>query len=312
MGPHPAVAEIRRAVRVALAAVDGPVLVAISGGADSTALAAATAFECARTGRAVAAISVDHGLQPGSAAQAERAGQLAYELSLDPVHVVTATVGTFGGPEGAARDARYAVIERTRGSACVLLGHTRDDQAETVLLGLGRGSGPRSVAGMRTHDGPYVRPLLGIGRSTTVAACEALGLPYWSDPHNDEARFRRVRLRKEVLPLLEEVLGGGVAEALARTATLLQEDLDALDGLAGPVGPDELPVELLADQPRAIRTRRLRAWAAAQGAGPLSAVHLIHLDALISDWHGQDGVDLPGGFVATRRSGRLHVRPRVP
>ena len=104
----------------------------------------------------------------------------------------------------------------------MLLAHTLDDQAETVLLGLGRGSGARSIAGMRPYDPPWCRPLLGVRREVTHAACVELGLNVWHDPHNSDRRFTRSRLRSEVLPLMEEVLGGGVAEALARTATALR------------------------------------------------------------------------------------------
>ena len=318
MGPHPAVAAVRQAVRVALAPVEGPVFVALSGGADSTALAAALAFECSRSARPAGAITVDHGLQPGSATQAARAAALAYELGLDPVHLVRVDVGTAGGPEGAARTARYAAIDAVRADAAVLLGHTRDDQAETVLLGLGRGSGPRSIAGMRARDGGYLRPLLDLSRETAAAACSALGLPVWTDPHNDDPHFRRVRLRREVLPLLEDVLGGGVGAALARTGQLVREDLDALDELAAGVtahaagtGDRSLAVETLHSHPRAIRTRVLRAWAADCGVAALTAVHLGELDALVADWHGQGPADLPGGFSAHRLSGRLHVRPRA-
>ena len=132
------------------------------------------------------------------------------------------TVGTAGGREAAARTARYAALDAVADALGrdVLLGHTLDDQAETVLLGLGRGSGPRSIAGMRPRSGRYLRPLLGVRRATTEAACRALGLDCWDDPHNDDRALQRVRLRREVLPLLEDVLQGGVAEALARTAVL--------------------------------------------------------------------------------------------
>jgi tRNA(Ile)-lysidine synthase len=312
MGPDPAVAAVRRAVRVALAGIEigQPLVVALSGGPDSLALAAAVAFVAVQDGRRAGAITVDHGLQPESADQAGRAAQLAFDLGLDPVHIANVEVQPGSGPEAAARFARYAAIDRVRGDALVLLGHTRDDQAETVLLGLGRGSGPRSIVGMRPADGAYLRPLLDIPRATTVAACSALGLPHWSDPHNADPRFRRARLRHEVLPLLEDVLGGGVSAALARTAELLRDDLDALDALAPAPDADELPVELLAAEPRAIRTRALRAWAAAAGVPGLSASHLHALDDLVVTWRGQRGVDLPGGFVAIRRSGRLHVHPR--
>jgi tRNA(Ile)-lysidine synthase len=191
------------------------------------------------------------------------------------------------------------------GGWVVLLGHTLDDQAETVLLGLGRGSGPRSIAGMRPVDGRWVRPLLGIRRETTRAACEAQRLTYRDDPHNADPRFTRVRLRTEVLPLLEDVLQGGAAEALARTAELVRDDLDALDTLAAtltPGGPT-LSAADLASYPRAIRTRVLRAWVGV----PVTAVQLRALDALIADWHGQGPVSLPSGREVRRASGMLHL-----
>lgn len=323
MGPHPAVADVRRAVRRALGElsgsdVDRPVLVALSGGADSTALAAATAFVTARTGRPAGAVVIDHRLQDATAAQAARAGNLAYELGLDPVHVLGVDVGTAGGPEAAARDARYTALSAVAraADALVLLAHTRDDQAETVLLGLGRGSGPRSIAGMRARDGRYVRPFLDLPHGTTVAACAALGLPVFHDPHNRDPRFTRVRLRHEALPLLDDVLGGGTSAALARTAALLREDLDALDGLAGELGArlgieraDALAVDPLGGPPRAVRTRVLRAWLHGRGVGPLTAAHLGALDALVAAWRGQGPVDLPGGWAVVRASGRLELHP---
>jgi tRNA(Ile)-lysidine synthase len=317
MGPHPAVAEVRHAVRRALADRPARVLVACSGGADSLALAAATAFEAPRAGVAAGLLSVDHGLQAGSDAQAGRAAALGYELGLDPVEVVRVAVGGDGGPEGAARVARYAALEAAADGldACLLLGHTLDDQAETVLLGLGRGSGPRSVAGMRPVDGRYRRPFLGVRRATTLAACAALGLPVWDDPHNSDLRFTRVRLRTEVLPLLDDVLHGGVAEALARTASLVQADLDALDAIAAdrvPGAGTSLAADALAACPEAVRTRILRRWAVHAGVPPLTAVHLAALDGLVSQWHGQARVDLPGGFGVRRTSGRLWLVPPNP
>jgi tRNA(Ile)-lysidine synthase len=190
------------------------------------------------------------------------------------------------------------------GTWVVLLAHTLDDQAETVLLGLGRGSGPRSIAGMRPVDGRWLRPLLGIRRETTRAACAAERLPYRDDPHNADSRFTRARLRAEVLPLLEDVLHGGVAEALARTAELLRDDLDALDALAAvlvPAGP--LAAADLARRPLAIRTRVLRRWVGV----PVTAAQLHALDALVSDWHGQGPVALPSGRAVRRTSGMLHL-----
>ncbi len=314
MGPHPAVAAVRHAVRSAVDDDDRPVLVACSGGADSLALAAATAFEAARLGIHAGLVTVDHGLHAASAEQAARVAALGYELGLDPVSAVRVEVGRAGGPEAAARTARYAALDAASAAlgARVLLGHTLDDQAETVLLGLGRGSGPRSIAGMRASHGNYVRPLLGLRRSVTAAACAALGLPVWDDPANADPSLQRVRLRTEVLPLLDEVLQGGVAEALARTASLLQDDLDALDTLAGVPDGGALAVDALVGLPRAVRTRMLRGWVLAAGAAECTAEHTASLDALVTGWHGQGPVDLPGGVRVRRASGRLEVLTNPP
>jgi tRNA(Ile)-lysidine synthase len=313
-GPDPAVAAVRTAVRPGLTCDRTPVLVACSGGADSLALAAAVAFEAPRAGVPVGAVTVDHGLQPGSAERAAATAELLEKLGLAPVEVVRVAVGTDGGPEGAARSARYAALEAVAGGARVALGHTLDDQAETVLLGLGRGSGPRSVAGMVARRGIWWRPLLGVRRTTTRAACEALGLPVWDDPWNADPAYTRARLRTEVLPLMDDVLGGGVAPALARTAAMLREDLDALDALAAAdlralESDGTLPAGELGARPAALRRRVLRGWLLAAGITELQAVHLDSVDALVSRWHGQGAVDLPGRVVAVRTSGRLALRP---
>jgi tRNA(Ile)-lysidine synthase len=181
-----------------------------------------------------------------------------------------------------------------------------------VLLGLGRGSGPRSIAGMRPLDPPWARPFLDLPRSDTRAACAALGLTPWLDPHNDDARFIRVRLRHEVLPLLEDVLQGGVAGALARTAAQLRDDADALDQLAAALLAQardgaSLTVEVLEKSPPALRRRVLRAWLLEAGVAELTDAHLRSVDALIGNWHGQGAVWLPGGLAAGRAHGRLRV-----
>jgi tRNA(Ile)-lysidine synthase len=311
-GPDPSVAQVRSAVRPALTASDQPVLVACSGGADSLALAAAVAFEAPRAGVPAGAVTVDHGLQPGSAARADSTAGLLRNLGLAPVTVVRVGVGRGGGPEAAARAARYDALRTAAADqgARIALGHTLDDQAETVLLGLGRGSGPRSVAGMVVERPPFWRPLLGIRRSTTVAACAALELPVWHDPWNDDPAYTRVRLRTEALPLLEEVLSGGVAPALARTAALLREDLDLLDDLARAeldrlAHGDGLPAPETAALPDALRRRVLRGWLRAAAVPDLQAVHLAAVDALLTGWRGQGRVDLPGGAGVVRASGRL-------
>ncbi|MET1075807.1 MAG: tRNA lysidine(34) synthetase TilS [Umezawaea sp.] len=311
-GPDPAVSEVRTAVRRFLADASehlacGEVAVAVSGGADSLALAAATAHVAGRLDLRVRGLVVDHGLQAGSAEVAARAAEQCRSLGLD-VAVLPVVVDGGGGPEAAARRARYAALRPDKG--LVLLGHTRDDQAETVLLGLGRGSGPRSIAGMRPLDPPWGRPLLGIPRATTTAACAALGLDPWHDPHNADPAFTRVRLRTEVLPLLEDVLQGGVAAALARTAAQLREDNDALDGIADAFGGDPADIAALEPLPAAVRRRVIRRWLLASGTPELSDSHVRAVDALVSGWKGQGGVWLSGGLVARRAHGRLRLDPR--
>ena len=256
--PHPAVAAIRSAVRTCLAAepqlvfpgkksstsdrnisgsrsttpVRSPlVLVAVSGGADSLALADALAFEWDNAG----AVIVDHGLQPDSAQVAEQAAGTCRALGLHPVEIVTVAVVDEGtGLEAAAREARYAALTdaaERHGAVAVLLGHTRDDQAEQVLLGLTRGSGTRSLSGMPRSRGPFRRPLLGISREETRAACAAEDVEFWDDPMNDDPAFTRVRARR-ALADLDRDLGPGVAAALARSADQLRADADHLDALA--------------------------------------------------------------------------------
>ena len=332
--PAAAVVEVRTAVRRFLAAhhTGQAVAVACSGGADSLALAA-TAVHCGqRVGVAVHGLVVDHQLQRGSEQVAQRAAETLRGLGAGPVRVLPVTVDGPGGPEAAARRARYAALRAAApAEALVLLGHTLDDQAETVLLGLGRGSGPRSVAGMREIDPPWGRPLLGVRRMVTAAACTALGLTPWEDPHNVDRRFRRVRMRTEVLPLLESVLGGGVAEALARTAGQLREDLDLLDDqadallasartdptlgdstlgdptLGDPASAGSLEVAVLGSVPAALRRRVLRRWMLDAGVPELTDAQLRAADDLVGRWSGQGAVWLPGHVEVYRSGGRLRL-----
>ncbi|MGW6449035.1 tRNA lysidine(34) synthetase TilS [Lentzea sp. NPDC055074] len=298
------VAEIRTAVRAFLDLVQPEaVTVAVSGGADSLALAACVG----RLVPGASAVVVDHQLQPGSAEVALRAARQCSELGL-VARVEPVVVSGPGGPEAAARAARYAALRPSAG--VVLLGHTLDDQAETVLLGLGRGSGPRSIAGMRAFDAPWGRPLLGVSRAVTRAACAEQGIEVWEDPHNADPSFTRVRLRSEVLPLLETVLQGGVASSLARTAAQLREDCDALDSLAEAFAGDCCAVGDIDELPVALRRRVLRTWLIDEGVPELSDSHLRRVDALVSEWRGQGGVWLPGGFVVRRAHGRLVVEPQ--
>lgn len=297
----PAVAAGRNAVRRSLADL-GPgsrVVVGVSGGADSLALAAAAAFVARATAVELQGVVVDHGLQAGSADVAATAAEQLASLGV-PATVTRVEVGRAGGPEAAARTARRAALAASQPDA-VLLAHTLDDQAETVLLGLGRGSGPRSIAGMAPHDGLWRRPFLGLRRADTESICRASGLTWWTDPHNADPAYRRSRLRTEALPVLEDVLGGGVAEALARTADQVRADGRLLDAMASDVAePHDVPT--LAALPGPVRSRVLRRVALAAGARPseLTATHLAELDRLVTDWHGQQRVELPGGVCATR------------
>jgi tRNA(Ile)-lysidine synthase len=395
VGPHPAVAAVRHAVRVSLADLEpgDKVLAACSGGADSLALAAALAFVAPRAGLMAGGITIDHGLQAGSAAQARRVTEIMAALGLSPALSVAVTVqspggyggasapaapaggaggssppvapaggyggssprvapaggyggssprvapaGGYGGssprvaaapgheaspypgPEAAARNARYAALDQaaqSTGTARILLGHTLDDQAESVLLGLARGSGARSLAGMAPTSGRYLRPLLDIRRDQTRAACTALGLEPWDDPQNHDPALTRARVRSQLMPALEEALGPGVAEALARTAGLLRADADLLDGIAA-ADADRLgglaaalakgwSTAELAALPEAIRYRLLRLAALAAGCSPgaLSLRHVTSMDGLVTSWHGQRWADLPGGVRCGRRYGRL-------
>ncbi len=321
MALDPAVAAVRLAVRRCLADVgDHPVLVACSGGADSLALLAAAVFETRRRPRHVVAVTVDHGLQEGSA---ERAAALVGQMAgLGADETVSARVEVHAsgqGVEAAAREARYAVLGEAAqrwGSRVVLLGHTLDDQAETVLLGLTRGSGGRSIAGMRAAFEVFRRPLLQVTRAQTERACAAEDIGFWRDPHNEDPRFTRARARHRVMPVLERELGPGVARALARTAEMLQEDMAALDDLAealrGDLAPaaDGLPVERLAALGPALRRRILRAAAVEAGALPaeLFRTHVLALDDLVQAPRGRQ-VQLPGHLTATVDAGLLVFGP---
>ncbi|MGW0392962.1 tRNA lysidine(34) synthetase TilS [Streptomyces sp. NPDC003042] len=339
MGPHPAVAAIRLAVRRVLhdvltdltrttAGTPPLVLVACSGGADSMALASALAFEAPKLGIRAGGVTIDHGLQTGSDLRAAEVVTRMTALRLDPVESVAVRVGRDGGPEAAARDARYAALDEAAdrlGAAAVLLGHTRDDQAETVLLGLARGSGIRSLSGMpEVSGGPgapgrtnrYRRPFLQIDRQTARKACMVQSLAVWDDPHNLDPAYTRSRLRHEGLPALEKALGKGVVEALARTAQLSRDDADALDAWAADAEAgvrDEdgrLECAKLYALPPAVRRRVLRRAVVAAGspAGSLFARHIEEVDRLITGWRGQGAINLPGRVEAQRQGGRLVIR----
>jgi tRNA(Ile)-lysidine synthase len=315
MSLDPAVAAIRLAVRRSLEAVSGPVVVACSGGADSLALLAAAVFEGRAAGLPVLGVTVDHGLRPDSAEVADRV--VAQMAAIGATETMTAriTVTAQGqGPEAAAREARYAVLEEVAertGAAVVLLGHTLDDQAETVLLGLARGSGTRSLAGMRPVFDVFRRPMLGLTRAQTEAACRAQGLEWWTDPHNSDPGYARVRVRDTVLPILERELGPGVAAALARTASMARADSEALDDLAETwLADHDLEVAALAALPDAVRRRVLHRAMLAAGApsAEVAHEHVLAVDELVTSWRGQRWIDLPGPLRATRERAGGHTK----
>ena len=318
MASTPSAVAIRNAVRASLVQFEAGdcVLVAISGGADSLALAYALSIEAPLAAIRVVGVTVDHQLQDASSKQANKVIEQLNGMGITENEVVKVKVEINEGLEASARKARYEALDmcaQKYGAVAIYLGHTRDDQAESVLLGLARGSGTRSLSAMAQVNGKYFRPLLAITRQQTEAACNEMNLSPWNDPHNLDTQFARVRVRNVVMPILEENIGPGISEALARSANLLRDDADALDGLAenviGAMDLADLDCEKLAALPRAIRTRILRRaiYAAGAPSGSLSAEHVSAVEALVTAWSGQGPAHLPGGVKVSRLSGRLSL-----
>ncbi|CAN2225694.1 MesJ tRNA(Ile)-lysidine synthase MesJ [Candidatus Nanopelagicaceae bacterium] len=316
-----ALLELRNAVRPFLENLTAGdcALVAVSGGADSLALAFALMKEAPELAITLIAVTVDHQLQSGSGEQAKKVQVQLKALGYQEVIIEKVSVIEQSGVEADARKARYTALDsiaNAYGATQIFLGHTRDDQAETVLLGLARGSGTRSLSGMATINGKYARPFLQLTREQTISACEEADLQPWNDPHNLNLKFSRVRVRNKVMPVMEEEIGPGIAAALARSAAILRDDADALDEMAqaviSRVDLSDLDCAALAELPRAIRSRILRAaiYAAGAPSGSLSADHLAGIEALVTSWHGQGEVSLPGGVKVARISGRLSLLAR--
>jgi len=320
-------ADTRRAVRDWASQVppleSATYLVAVSGGGDSVALAWAAGIELPKQGFSVGAVVVDHRLQPDSAETAERAAQQASTLGLSPVVIKTVNASGPGGPEDAARKARYQAFSEAiheTGATGVLLAHTEDDQAETVLLGLARGSGPGSLKGMTPSDGVLHRPLLGISRKVLRQALQDAGLEWWEDPHNSDQRYARVRVRNDVMPVLEDALGPGISSSLARTAELFREDAEALELLAAQVvgqvvvhhSPthSSLNVRDVVAQHPAVLGRVLRTMILVVGGGSPSYVQTKAMIALVTAWKGQSSVSLPGASLE-RLGTEIHARASV-
>ena len=318
---NPATVVIRSAVRECLSGCSAgdTVLAAVSGGADSLALAAALVLESKNALINLVCVTIDHQLQKNSGEQATKVLAQLSQLGISQTDIVKVDVEMIDGLEASARRARYAALDdvaEKHNAKVIFLGHTLNDQAESVLLGLARGSGARSLSGMARCAGKYCRPLLEITRSETLAACAENNLIPWVDPHNSDSQFARVRVRTDALPKLEESIGPGITEALARSADLLRDDADALDGWATQVAADldlaDLEISLLADLPKAVRTRLLRKAIYAAGApmGSITAEHVASVEALVTSWHGQGACSLPGGVKVCRISGRLSLLSR--
>lgn len=311
--------RVQRAVEACLADLpsDAPILVAVSGGADSLALARAAA----RLDRPISVGIIDHRLQPDSDAVARRAAEMCAHLGIEGVYVEPVVVSEVGtGPEAAARDARRAALESMAdrlGASVILLGHTRDDQAETVLLRLARGSGARALAAMAPIAGRWRRPLLDIPRD--VVRASVADLPTWEDPHNADPAYARTRVRQDALPVLVDALGPDVVVGLSRSARLLRDDADALDEIAAQAALSLTASDGTVDAdgllllPRAVRTRVIRGAILAAGCpgSALTSSHIERVESLVTAWRGQGPVDLPGGLAAGRSYGRLAFY-RVP
>lgn len=302
--------EIRKSVKPWVSGET--ILFGCSGGTDSMALAVALLKESNNS--KIIPVVVDHGLQSNSAEITAQTVAKLKELGYSEVATARANVEVTDGLEASARRARYLIFKQFIDSyqpKYFMLAHTLNDQAESVLLGLARGSGARSLSGMATVNNIFVRPLLKNTRAQTEAACIEAGIKVWDDPHNLDERFARVKVRRNLLPIFEENLGPGITEALARTADLLRDDADALDDFANQyfsqTDASNLDVAELERLPKAIRTRvlRLAIYKAGAPSGMLSADHIASAEALISDWHGQKEVSLPGNVKLSRISGRI-------
>jgi len=312
----PAQGAIRHAVRQALVTHTKPgqkLLIAVSGGADSLALASATLFESKKLKLAVATVSIDHGLQKNSSKVTEQTLEKLQQIGFVECWSKKVKVGSKGGPEAAARDARYQALESIRAesdSDFIVLGHTANDQAETVLLGLTRGSGSRSLSGMSVKTGKLLRPLLSIERSTTVQFCKDERISAWQDPQNKDLKFLRVRIRKVILPFLEKQLGSAVFNNLIRTGSQLQEDDQYLSDVANrafkKIAKTSSQVVTLGHAellklPEAIRNRVIKS-AIDYFAVDSSRTHVLAVADLVLNWHGQKPLALPG--VRVERKGK--------
>lgn len=274
-------------------------VIALSGGADSMALA-----KIARMENVSHCHIVDHGIQQVTAQVADETAEIVSGWGMT-VEISRVNVGSAGGVESAARDARYEAL-LSNPNHVVLLAHTRRDQAETVLMGLGRGSGSRSLQGMKavSHNGRVLRPFLDLTRADMEAICEGFGISFWNDPHNESSDYRRVRVRNELLPLMEDVMDGGVEASLVRTAESLQDDNDFLDSMVESAYTADCTT--LFGMHRAMRRRIIREFLHRNGVDTSRIMysHIVSVERLVIAWSGQKYVAVPGHRIY-RRNGEL-------
>jgi hypoxanthine phosphoribosyltransferase len=282
-----------------------PLACGVSGGPDSLALMVLGVAAGCR----VQAIHVDHGLRAGSAEEAGRVVAAARRWQV-PVRCLQVAVASGPNLEARARQARYGALP-----GGVATGHTMDDQAETVLLNVLRGSGLDGLAGMR--PGP-ARPLLGVRRRETRAICEAVGLAWFEDPSNEDPRHLRNRVRRELLPLCKAIAGRDVVPLLARLADLASSDVALLDELALGGTEDPGDVRALRDHPPALARRVVRSWLRQSGATPASGgdaglAHrhpptLAEVSRVLAVATGEArATELRGGFRVRRSAGHLRL-----
>ncbi|MFO0580898.1 MAG: tRNA lysidine(34) synthetase TilS [Anaeromyxobacter sp.] len=287
------------------------VLAALSAGPDSTALVAALAeLRDAGALGPVLALHVDHGLRPGGEADARSAAAACAALGV-PFRSVRVEVGP-GNVQAEARRARYAALRRAAldvGATRIATGHTRTDQAETVLMRLLRGAGARGLAGIPPRRGAVIRPLIDRSRAEGLAHLAARGLAWRDDPTNATPRYLRNRLRQALWPAAL-ALAPRAEAALARAADLAREDERALSARARRlVSAGELGVARLSRSPAAVRRRVVRAlWRAAGSPAPLGAAHVETVLGILGPGRPRR-IRLPAGLEARVRAGRLEVGP---
>ena len=285
------------------------ILVACSGGADSLALAWTSQVVTKRIGLNLIAVIIDHQLIKESSQVAQDAKKKCEDFGVEKVVIKQIEVKDDNeGLEAAARKARYEAFEELVNefnAKAVLLAHTQDDQAETMLMRLTRGSGAKSLSAMKEVSGKYLRPFLHIRKQVLVVALEKENISYWQDPANTNYKFLRAKVRHELMPKLIEVLGDSAIDSLDRTSELLKEDNEALESIALESYEKlnkELKVQELEKLPTAIRKRVIKIAALNSGVtpGPFSFEHIEAIDALVTNWRGQGNVDLPGFIQASR------------